>query len=158
MAAFAAAETLVRDEASDEGSRVRRRRKRKKNNLPFVFGILAVPVLLFIIMLIVQGMGGDKPGGGGTAAVPDPARVSAVGQARKTVDPPQPRTDQPPPDQPTVPPAQTGFQLVDDDRLLWVPPYAADSPVASLELLPPGPAVVVSARLARLLQDPIGAK
>ena len=46
-----------------------------------------------------------------------------------------------------------GFEIVDSDRLLWVPPYQADSPPPSLELLPPGPAGIVSVSIADLITD-----
>ncbi len=106
-----------------------------------------MPVLLLIIGLIVQGSGGDKEAGEAKRPVL-PERVPSVGQARTVPKVP----DDPPPKIA----ASRGYELVDDDRLLWVPPYGADSAAASLELLPPGPAVVVSVRLAKLLADPVG--
>ena len=135
-------------ESSSEQSRVRRRR-RKKSKIPFVFGVLSVPVLLLVIGLIVQGSGGDEE----KKDRPRPAlpeRVPTVGQARNL--PPDP-VDSPPPVA-----APAGYELVDDDKLLWVPPYAADSPAASLELLPPGPAVIITVQLSKLMADPLGSE
>ena len=50
----------------------------------------------------------------------------------------------------------TGYQLVDDERLLYVPPYAAGTEKASLEFLPPGPAMVASLRIASIVESKIG--
>ena len=49
-----------------------------------------------------------------------------------------------------------GYRLVSEGDFLWAPPYPADSPVASLDLLPPGPAVIVTTRLNHLVNDPSG--
>ena len=126
---------------------VRRRRKKKKSPVPLVLGVLCVPVLMLIIGLIVRGSGGSqakKP----RNRPPIPDVVPSVGQAK--------RTDGGDTQQPPVPVAPEGYELVDDDNLLWVPPYGSDTPVASLALLPPGPSVIVSVQLSKMLQDPVG--
>ncbi len=50
--------------------------------------------------------------------------------------------------------APKGYQLVADETALWVPPFAAETPPVSLKLLPPGPGMIVSTRLADLSSDP----
>jgi hypothetical protein len=42
------------------------------------------------------------------------------------------------------------YRVIEDDRLLYVPPYRPDAGSVSLELLPPGPAAIVSIRPAFL--------
>ena len=133
--------------ATSGEDRPARRRRKKKSNVPFVFGVLSVPVLLMVIFLIVQGSGGEKNKEKKQGPrLPD--QVPTVGQARKE----QPKPPEPAP----AAAAPAGYQLVDSDRLLWVPPYGADTDTASLELLPPGPGIIVSVKLADMMQDPIG--
>ncbi len=57
----------------------------------------------------------------------------------------------------TEPVPVEGYELVEDKRLLFVPPYAAQSPNAPLEMLPPGPAVIISVRLAAITDSSLGA-
>ena len=131
----------------DDDRPSRRRRRKKKSKVPFVFGILSVPVLMVVIGLIVQGSGGSKEKERERPAI-DPSRIPSVGQARRTTE------DTRQPQQVAAAPA--GYELVDSDRLLWVPPYPADSENIPLDLLPPGPAVIVSIRMSKVLADPIG--
>src|SRR5690606_371047 len=49
-----------------------------------------------------------------------------------------------------------GYQVVDDDRLLWLPPFATETS-APLSMLPPGPAVIVSVNFNTLRSNPKGA-
>ena len=46
-----------------------------------------------------------------------------------------------------------GITVIESDRLLWVPPFAYDSAAPSLELLPPGPPVVLTVALSRMVGD-----
>ena len=46
--------------------------------------------------------------------------------------------------------------LIDDDRLLFTPPDSLGTEPASIELLPPGPGMIVSARLASLHRSEAG--
>ncbi|MCH5377546.1 MAG: serine/threonine protein kinase, partial [Planctomycetes bacterium] len=68
----------------------------------------------------------------------------------------RPQDDASGPSAPSVEESVAGYQLVSDDRLLFVPPYPADSPSPPRDLLPPGPAVLLSIRLAGVVQDPTG--
>lgn len=57
-----------------------------------------------------------------------------------------------PTDQPTVDPS--GFEVVDNDRALWVPPSPADPP--PLDMIPGGPQMVVVIRPRKLQQSAAG--
>lgn len=46
-----------------------------------------------------------------------------------------------------------GFEIVESERLLWVPPYAANSAPPSLELLPPGPAAIISIPISQVVAN-----
>lgn len=140
-----AADGSAADRSSVSAS-ARRRRKKKKSKAPFVLGGLCVAVLLLLISLIA---GGDS-----SEPTPEPRRPRSIpsvippvtsrsdSESGGTVDTSE---DQ----------AVSGYELVTDDRLLFAPPYAADSPSVALELLPPGPAVIVTSRLAEVVRDPI---
>ncbi|MFG0261558.1 MAG: serine/threonine protein kinase, partial [Novipirellula sp. JB048] len=81
-----------------------------------------------------------------------PDRIPAVTSSSRDA-----AAKQPPKSTKVPPPADTfGYQVVDDDRLLWLPPLATESP-APLSMLPPGPAVIVSANFASLRSNPQGA-
>ncbi|PAY21058.1 hypothetical protein CKO51_03210 [Rhodopirellula sp. SM50] len=115
----------------------RKRRKRRKNRIPILAGTMIVPLLMLGLAIALRGRGPVEP-----PARPRPSpsivnRVPEVRESRREV----------PSDEPKL---VNGYEIVDSDRLLWVPPYAADSPPPSLELLPPGPAVIVSIPLARV--------
>jgi hypothetical protein len=123
-----------------------RRRRKKKSKAPLVLGGLCVAVLILLIGLIA-----------GDSSEPDP-------QPRRRPPPPsvvppvtnQPDVDASGPSPPSVDESVAGYELVSDDRLLFVPPYPADSPSAPRDLLPPGPAVLLSIQLAGVVQDPTG--
>ena len=51
--------------------------------------------------------------------------------------------------------APQGYELVDDERLLWAPPYLPQ-PVAPRDLLPPGPGIIATVRLSRWVDDSVG--
>ncbi len=115
----------------------RKRRKRRKNRIPILAGMMIVPLMMLGLAIALRGRGPVEPP---ARPRPNPSIVNRVPEVRES------RRDVPS-DEPTL---VNGFEIVDSDRLLWVPPYAADSPPPSLQLLPPGPAVIVSIPLARV--------
>jgi serine/threonine protein kinase len=126
----------------ENASPTRRRRKRKKNRIPILIGMMALPLLLLILAIFLRGRGPDpKP-----RPRPRPSlseRVPEVRPSRKAADSDtRPASKQ-----------SDGYELVDSDRLLWVPPYPADSSPPSLRLLPPGPAGIVSVPISKLVSS-----
>jgi serine/threonine protein kinase len=136
--------------ARESQSRPLRRRKKKKKSAPLVLGGLCVAVLMLMIGLVVRDpnepIAEKKP----RPPIPDVLpRVSS-----QSAQPPVQRASHTPPAIESV----AGYELVSDDRLLFVPPYAAGTPAAPLELLPPGPSLIISARLASIREHPLGSK
>ena len=134
--------------AGPAAEKPRRKRRRKKNNLPFILGVLTIPLLAGLAMIVAQ-----RPG-----------NREEKERKRPSIDTQVPEVAGSAPAQRKVPEtvvAETttksanGYQLVADGTFLYAPPFAADSKPASLELLPTGPAVVVSARLHHLVHDPV---
>ncbi|QDT08641.1 protein kinase domain-containing protein [Planctomycetes bacterium K23_9] len=139
---------------TSESSPPRRRRRKKKNNLPFILGMLSIPLLATFILLVARGTGGsDSRESRGRPPVP--TVVPPVASSTRNIA----TTDS----QPNVPSdvnsqgqAKAGYQLVSSGTFPWAPPYPADSQHSSLALLPPGPAAVISLRLSSLMADPVG--
>ncbi|TWU20581.1 Serine/threonine-protein kinase PknB [Novipirellula galeiformis] len=130
----------------------RRRRKRKSNKAPFILGGLCVAVLMLMIMLLVGGTGKQQTVTKKRTRPPVPDRVPSVTGASRNSE-----TKQPAKSAGVQTPSDTlGYQVVDDDRLLWLPPFATETS-APLSMLPPGPAVIVSVNLASLRSNPKGA-
>jgi serine/threonine protein kinase len=134
----------VEGEADQGTSRVRRK---KKSKAPLVLGGMCVAVLLLIISLLVPGSPEEKTADKEKERPPMPKVIPPVTN--------QTKTDKAKPDLKKTEDV-AGYNLVDDDRLLYVPPYAADTAKASLGFLPPGPAIVVSLRLSSILESSIG--
>ncbi|MGB7345310.1 MAG: protein kinase [Pirellulaceae bacterium] len=135
-------------ETQSEPARVRRRR-RKKNNMPFVLGMLSIPVLATFIMLVARGTAGPEPREK-KSRPPIPTIVPPVASSTRDINKKGPSSNSSSPEQ------VAGYQVVSDGKFPWVPPYAADSERASLSLLPPGPAAVISVRLNSVITDPAG--
>ena len=131
----------VAEEAGHPGNRARRK---KKSKAPLILGGMCVAILLLIISLLVPKDTEEKE----TAERPKRPRnltnIPPVTNERKT-DPAPRETDD-----------VAGYNLVEDDRLLYVPPYAVDTPKAVLRFLPPGPAMVASLRLSSILESRVG--
>ncbi|MDG2223773.1 MAG: hypothetical protein P8L85_20510 [Rubripirellula sp.] len=122
----------------------RRRRKKKDRRAPIILGGLCVAVLVLLIGLLVPPSQKTKP---------EPRRRPPVPTTIPSV------TSRSPDDSGTIPTESegvAGYELVSDDRLLFVPPYAAESETPSLELLPPGPAVILSWNVASVINTPSG--
>lgn len=125
-----------------------RRRRKKKNNAPLILGGLCVLVLMLIIGLIVHDPSPVE------AKRKDRPKIPAVIPPVSSKPAPTPVDDSP---ATAAPLGVEGYELVEDERLLFVPPYTAESPAAPLELLPPGPAVIVSVRFASIVESSLGA-
>ena len=135
---------------ADSQDRAPRRRKKKKKSAPLVLGALCIAVLMLMIGLVVRDP--TEPVAKKKPRPPIPAVIPRVSSDSSR---PAEQTDTV-----EVPTSEnvSGYQLVSDDRLLFVPPYAADTPSAPLDLLPPGPAVVISVRLASITESEFGSK
>ncbi len=129
--------------------RVRKRSKRNQQG-PIIIGSVAIAILLAIVSLFMR-PGDDevvmqrprpplpppvvKPTNTGTAG----SSGQPTGTASSTNRNAPPAVD------------ASGFQVVNDDRLLWVPPWQAEKKTAPLEMIPPGSQTILSFRLAHLL-------
>lgn len=121
----------------------RRRRKRKKNRVPILAGMMVMPVLMLGLAIALRGRDPEekkKPRPRPSASALQ--NVPSVGEARREEKAPD------------APKSVNGYSVVESDRLLWVPPHAFDSGPPSLELLPPGPAGILSVSLARVIESP----
>ncbi|KAA5539328.1 hypothetical protein FYK55_24800 [Roseiconus nitratireducens] len=126
----------------------RRRRRRKKNRLPILAGMMILPLLMLGLAIALSGSGDEETNAPRRPPPRLTGAVPRVGQARRDS---QSDPNQTNPTAPAGGPAtQNGYEIVDSDRLLWVPPYPADTQPPSLELLPPGPAALISVRLAAM--------
>ncbi len=135
------------------------RRRRKQPLAPLVLGGLGVTVLVLVVAVLVYEpsseprprpprprpsadpptVAGDRERGetGRSSDAADRSSPAATAAARSAED------------------ASPDYEQVDDDRLLWAPPYRP-APAAPRELLPPGPGIIATARLSRWLEDPAG--
>jgi serine/threonine protein kinase len=136
--------------ASESASPTQRSRRKKKSKAPLVLGAMCVAILLLIIGLLVPRSPEEQIADKDRPRPRIPAEIPRVTNSDKEDDDAKP----------DAPPKQgddtTGYELVDDDRLLYVPPYAADTAKSSLEYLPPGPAMVASLNVASIVESNIG--
>ena len=127
--------------------RSRRKQRKRKNHAPLVLGALTVPVLVLVIMLIVRDPSPTRTSPARSVPRRPPAELpSVVGRSDDTggtIDRSPGRVG----DSTQRPGAESAYALVDDEQLLWAPPYPPAAP-PPLSLLPPGPAVIVTTRLA----------
>jgi len=133
-----------------------RSRRKKKSKAPLVLGAMCVAILLLMIGLLVPRSPEEKTADKDRTRPPAPAVIPRVSN-RDAED--ENKGTKPADTQPKISNQDseaTGYQLVDDERLLYVPPYAADTEKASLEYLPPGPAMVASLRIASIVESNIG--
>ena len=136
----------------DGQAKRRRRKKKKKNRTPLVLGALCVPVLLLLIGVLTQDPNAEdekEP----RVRPPLPDVVPSVTSRPTTRPPVQPKADTSNSPGTSV---VSGYQIADEDNLLWVPPNGVDDANAPLMLLPPGPAMIVSVRVAELFSAGVG--
>ena len=126
----------------DEPQRPRRRRRKRSNRVPLLIGMLAVPMVLLTVAVILNGVGQK------TVEAPKPT----LGDLNRV--PPVTRKPENTPKTNPVNASVNGFQVTESDRLLWVPPYPADTKPSSLALLPPGPAMIITVPLSDWVQSP----
>jgi hypothetical protein len=103
--------------------------------------MMVLPLLMLALAIALRGRGPEPPP---RRPRPNPnivKNVPRVAESRRAVASN---------DGPTL---VNGFEIIQSDRLLWVPPHAADSPPPPLSLLPPGPAAILSVPLARVLDN-----
>lgn len=131
--ATVAAEPPAAPVSSEPPRPSRRRRKKKDRKAPIVLGGMCVVVLILLIGLIVPKS---------REVVEEPRQRPRIPEVIPRVTNQSTETEEP-----DAGPAVPGYQLVSDDRLLFVPPYGSDTAAPSLEMLPPGPAVIVSWRV-----------
>jgi len=115
------------------------RRRKRRRLAPIVLGGLGLVVLMLVIALLVSG----------------PAKTTVTTNKRtRPVLPsatipewtPPPRRPQRAEAIPESPEPKSGYEIVDDQRLLWEPPYSTDES-ASLAMLPPGPGMILVVNL-----------
>ena len=138
--------------ASEATARGHRARRKKKSKAPFVLGAMCVAILLLMIGLLVPRSPEEKTAEKDRQRPPAPAVIPRVTNGSK-----EKKDESSPPRKPNREVSENaGYQVIDDDRLLYVPPYPADTEKPVLEYLPPGPAIVASFRVASILENGIG--
>ncbi len=120
--------------------RVRRRTRRSQRG-PIIIGGVSAVVLLGVFWFILQ-----------PSPEPDQPR------SRPSLPLPRPTvaTTTSPPDTTTPSPASTvgnGYELIQDDRLLWAPPWPPTSEPPPLQMIPPGSQLIATLRLNRIVGD-----
>lgn len=123
------------------------RRKKKKSNAPLILGGMCVAVLMLLIGLLVSGSGDSSVEAEPQARRKLPDVVPPVGGNKPIKDDQDVTEDKA---------SLVGYEVVEDDRLLFVPPYGTDSETVPLSLLPPGPTVILSCRLQSVVKNPLG--
>lgn len=113
----------------------RKRTRRKKNVLPVLGGIMVIPFLILMLAIYLRGRPPKKVP---SYIPPNASRVPRVASSRREVTPvAKPKDDD-----------RVGeYQLINSDQLLFVPPITTKPSPPPLDLLPPGPAMIVSTRL-----------
>lgn len=134
----------------------RRKRTRRNRRGPIIIGSASVAVLLLLVGVLLRSMSGDgqpserpavrplpQPGGlaqGGASG------ASAAGTATTRDAGPTTAT-------PAGQASTGGYELVQDDRLLWASPWPATASPPPLDLVTPGAQVIVALRPSELLRS-----
>ena len=126
-------------------SRPRRRRKKKNRTLPaLILGGLCVGVLILIVGIAVKDPNAVEEAETSPKVRPTiPSVIPSVRNRARELEETQA----------AKPAAPAGYELVDDQRLLFVPPYSADTAPPPLELIAPGPAMLAFANFGRLQEN-----
>lgn len=140
----ASAQAAENSESGKAKKPVRRRNRRDRRG-PIIVGSVAVVILLGIIGVLLQP--GEPEPVRRTLPLPPPRPVSSVATTPATTSGQRPATTA------GGAAAASGYELIEDDRLLWVAPWAADSKAPSLEMIPPGSQAIITLRLSRILGD-----
>jgi len=122
-----------------------RRKTRRSRRGPILVASAATLVLLVIFAVLLRPTAVEPVS---TRPLPPPRAPVAI-KPPVEIDrdePPRPETLRPG----TQPPETTGgFELVQDDRLLWASPWSVPTQPPPLDMLPPGAQMVITIRLAR---------
>jgi len=123
--------------------RVRKRNRRNQRG-PIIIGSSAVAVLLLLVAIVMRSTGDGTPA---ERPRPTPRPVAVV-----TPTPSQ--NNAATSGQATSPASSAdGFQLVRDDKTLWVPPWPADSVAPPLDLIVPGAQAIIVLRPKSMLRE-----
>jgi serine/threonine protein kinase len=140
--------------AAPEPKRPVRRRTRRTPKGPIIIGSVAVAILLGIFAVLLR-PSSDEVAAQKRPPLPlPPPRVSPVSSPTSAVNP---STNAPwttgTGGTSTTENASSGYELVQDDRLLWAAPWPPKSTPPSLEMIPPGSQLIATFRLNRLVGD-----
>ena len=139
-------------EAAAPPRRVRKKSKRNQQG-PIIIGSVSVAVLLLIVALILrpsQEVAQQRPRPPLPPPPVKPTSTSGNGSAMSAASG-TPNSSTSTGNSTTGETPATGFQLVQDDRLLWAPPWQANAAPAPLEMVPPGSQTILSFRLSKLM-------
>jgi len=134
------AATRGRPAAPQSPPRRLRKRNRRNRRGPIIIGSSAVAVLLLLVAIVMRSSG--------DSAAPEKPRP----MPRPTPRPVAPIATTTPPTS-AGQTAAGGFELVRDEKTLWVPPWPADSVAPPLEMVIPGAQAIISIRPKSLLRD-----
>jgi hypothetical protein len=141
--------TAAEDAVAEKPKRLRKRTKRNRRG-PILIGSSAVAILLLLVAILL------RPGDEAPQPKPRPTpRPTAPQVAQSTA--PSTSSASPSSTAPASSTGQSGYELVSDQRVLWAPPWPADSAAPPLDLVVPGAQAIVSVRPRSMLQNRSGA-
>ncbi len=140
--------TLEDPSDNSNGGRAVRRRKRRSRRGPMIVGGAASLVLLVIIGILLR-PSAEQNNGKNRPFLPPPTSVTSNTVPRPVVPAVSPSVGTT--SNTGVSAGSSGFELVDDARLLWASPWSPTTQPPSLALLPPGAQWIVSLRLGRMI-------
>ncbi len=123
-------------------TRLRQRHSKRRPTTIVVTGISTVALLLLASLIVFRSRDEttEQPSNVSIPVVADETAPVVPGRTTESIHTNQPESER----------VGSDYRMIADDRLLYVPPFPANSPSISLELLPPGPAAIVSIRPALL--------
>lgn len=123
-----------------------RKRNRRNRRGPIIVGSSAVAVLLLLLAIVLRSTGDNTPP---ERPRPTPRPVAVVSPAPADRGPAASNVAS----TETAPTTSGGFEVVRDDKTLWIPPWPADSAAPPLDLVVPGAQAILSVRPSSLLRD-----
>ena len=141
--------TAAEAAAAEKPKRVRKRTKRNRRG-PILIGSSAVAILLLLVAILL------RPGDEAPPPKPRPTPRPTAPQVAQTTAP-STSSASPSSTAPASTTGQSGYELVSDQRVLWAPPWPADSAAPPLDLVVPGAQAIVSVRPRSMLQNRSGA-